>query len=73
MCSVSCTSLRSNCLLADISSLTLTQITLKTRKNTKVIKAEIFGEDFSDDDSGSEDGNEGTFENSRLASCLNTL
>ena len=68
---ISCTSLRSNDLLADIFKFDANYI--ENEEKYKTIKAEILGEGSSDDESGSEEGDsedddEGTFENVLLTS-----
>jgi pre-mRNA-splicing factor CWC22 len=68
---ISCTSFRSNGLLADIFKFDPNYI--ENEEKYKAIKAEILGEGSSDDESGSEEGDseddeEGTFENPLLAS-----
>ena len=68
---ISCTSLRSNGLLADIFKFDANYI--ENEEKYKAIKAEILGEGSSDDESGSEEGDsedddEGTFENLLLTS-----
>ena len=74
MCSISCTSLRSNCLLADIFKFDSNYIENEEKYKADYCKAEILGEGFSDSESVSEEGDEdGTFQNPSLGSCLNML
>ena len=74
MCSISYTSLRSNCLLADIFKFDSNYIETEEKYKADYCKAGTLGEGSSDSESVSGEGDEeGTFQNSSLGSCLNML